>query len=82
MTTVRAGDFEAVTTYGIGLAKRTDFQVFTLQNPSRVVIDIRAAFRTVDRQVFFFNRDNFVDNIDPFFSPRLRPVWPSSRRPA
>ena len=31
MTTVRAGDFEAVTTYGIGLAKRTPFEVSTLQ---------------------------------------------------
>src|SRR3954452_16742398 len=38
MTTVRAGDFEAVTSYGIGLAKRTAFRVFTLRNPSRVVI--------------------------------------------
>jgi hypothetical protein len=32
----------------------------------------------VDRKVFFFNRDNFVDNINPFFSPVLRPVRPSS----
>ena len=30
---VRAGDSEAVTTYGIGLAKRTPFHVFTLQQP-------------------------------------------------
>lgn len=80
MTTVRAGDFEAVTTYGIGLAKKTDFDVFTLDDPSRVVIDIRAAFRTVERKVFFFNRDNFLDNVDPFFTARLRPVRP--RTPA
>jgi hypothetical protein len=78
MTTVRSGDFEAVTTYGIGLAKRTPFTVFTLQNPSRVVLDIRAAFPTVDRKVFFFNRDNFLNNVDPFFSSRLRPVRPNS----
>jgi hypothetical protein len=78
MTTVRAGDFEAVTTYGVGLAKRTPFHVFTLQDPSRVVIDVRAAFATVDRKVYFFNRDNFVNNVDPFFSPRLRPVRPAS----
>jgi hypothetical protein len=74
MTTVRAGDFEGVTTYGIGLAKRTPFQVFTLQNPSRVVIDVRAAFRTVDRKVFFFNLDNYLDNVRPFFSRVMRPV--------
>ena len=78
MTTVRAGDFEAVTTYGVGLAKRTAFTVFTLENPSRVVIDIHAAFRTVARKVFFFNRDNFLDNVEPFFSPRRRPVRPLS----
>ena len=78
MTTVRSGDFEAVTTYGIGLAKRTPFEVVTLQDPSRVVIDIRAAFPTVDRKVFFLNRDNFVDNIDPFFTPVLRPVRPNA----
>jgi hypothetical protein len=78
MTAVRSGDFEAVTTYGIGVAKKTPFQVSTLQSPSRVVIDIRAAFATVDRKVFFFNRDNFVDNVDPFFSSVLRPVRPSS----
>ena len=74
MTTVRSGDFEAVTTYGVGLAKKTAFHVSTLQSPSRVVIDIQAAFPTVQRKVFFFNRDNFVNNVDPFFTARLRPV--------
>ena len=78
MTTVRSGDFEAVTTYGIGLAKETDFSVFTTQNPSRVVIDVKAAFPTVNRKVFFFSRDNFVDNVEPFFTPVLRPVQPNS----
>jgi hypothetical protein len=78
MTTVTAGDFEAVTTYGIGLAKRTDFDVFTLRNPDRVVIDVRAAFRTVNRKVFFFNEDRFVANEEPFFTARTRPVLPSA----
>jgi hypothetical protein len=76
MTTVRAGDFEAVTTYGIGLAKRTAVEVFTLRDPDRVVIDIRAAFRTVNRRVYFFDEKRFVDNQEPFFVPRLRPVRP------
>lgn len=74
MTAVRAGDYEAVTTYGLGLAKRTRFEVFTLRNPSRVVIDVRAAFPTVKRKVYFFHRDRFVANTEPFFVPRLRPV--------
>lgn len=79
MTAVRSGDFESVTTYGIGLAKRTDFEVFTLHNPSRVVVDIRAAFGTVDRGVYFFDEDRFVANDEPFFVPRSRPVRASMR---
>ncbi|HLN78542.1 MAG TPA: hypothetical protein VK204_15965 [Nocardioidaceae bacterium] len=78
MTAVSAGEFEAVTTYGIGLAKRTRFHVSTLRNPDRVVIDIRAAFSTVKRKVFFFNSRRFVANTEPFFTPRMRPVRPSA----
>ena len=36
---VRAGDFEAVVTQGIGLAQRSQFRVVKLTRPSRVVID-------------------------------------------
>ena len=78
MTTVRAGDFEAVTTYGIGLAKRTPFEVTTLEDPSRLVIDVRAGFRTVQRRVFLLDRDRFVDNVEPFFVPVMRPVRPGT----
>ncbi len=35
----RAGDFEAVLTYGIGLAHKSEIRVITLTNPSRVVTD-------------------------------------------
>lgn len=78
ITTVRSGDFEAVTSYGVGLAKRTPFRVTTLRDPSRVVIDVRAGFRTVQRPVWFFNERNYADNVAPFFSPRPRPVRPGS----
>ncbi len=78
MTTVRSGDFESVLSYGIGLAKRTKFDTFTLTGPSRVVVDIRAAFPTVDRKVFFLDQDRFVDNQEPFFVPRSRPVRAST----
>lgn len=78
MTTVRSGDFEAVTTYGIGLAKKTKVQVSTLRNPARVVVDIRAAFRTVDRRVFFVDSGRVAANLDPFVVGRSRPVRPTS----
>jgi hypothetical protein len=74
VTTVQSGDFEAVTTYGIGLAKQATFTVSTLRSPDRVVIDIRAALRTVNRKVYFFDGQRFQDNEEPFFVPRLRPV--------
>lgn len=55
MTAVRAGDFEAVTTYRIGPAKRSrGYTVFTLTDPARVVVDVRAAFPTIQRRVYFF----------------------------
>jgi hypothetical protein len=37
-----AGDFEAVTSYGIGQATKAGFRVFTLTGPNRVVIDVAA----------------------------------------
>jgi hypothetical protein len=76
MTTVRSGDFEAVTTYGIGLARRESFTVSTLTNPDRVVVDVGAAFRTVPRQVWFFDERAFVAAREPYFVPVSRPVLP------
>jgi LPXTG-motif cell wall-anchored protein len=38
-----AGDFEAVTSYGIGQASKLGFRVFTLTGPDRIVIDLAAA---------------------------------------
>ena len=76
MSVVRSGDFEAVLTHGIGLAKRQAFRVFTLQNPPRVVVDVDAAFRTVPRRVWFFDQDRFLANQEPFFVPVWRRVLP------
>lgn len=76
MTAVKAGDFEAVTTYGVGLAKKEPFRVFTLRNPDRVVIDINAAFPTVFKSVWLFNQKRYLANTEPFFTPVVRPVQP------
>jgi hypothetical protein len=35
------GDFEAVVTVGVGLAHREPFRVFTLSNPTRIVVDVK-----------------------------------------
>lgn len=76
MTVVRSGDFEAVTSYGIGLARKESFRVFTLRSPDRLVIDINAAFPTVFKQVWLFNQKRFLANTEPFFTPVARPVPP------
>lgn len=78
MATVRAGDFEAVTTYGVGLARRMPFHVFTLRHPDRVVIDVSTRFRTVTRSAYLFDEKAFVANREPFFRPVARPV-PATR---
>jgi Sporulation and spore germination len=78
MTVKRSGDFEAVTSYGIGLAGKQPFRVFTLTHPYRLVIDIKAAFPTVQKRVYFFNQPRFVANTPPFFTSVLRPVLPGT----
>lgn len=35
-----AGDFEGYLSFGIGVAHRAGFRIFTLQDPARVVIDV------------------------------------------
>lgn len=74
MTVVRAGDFEGVTTYGIGLTRRVPFHVHALGHPSRFVVDVAATFSTVNRKVFFFDSRRFAANTRPFFTPTPRPV--------
>jgi hypothetical protein len=78
MTAVRSGLFEGVTTYGIGLAKRTRVEVLRQPERNRVVVVVRAAFPTVERKVYFLDERRFLANTEPFFVARLRPVRPSA----
>ena len=52
-----AGDFEAVVTMGIGLAKRMPFHVHRLTNPGRIAIDVSTAFPRTTRRVTFMDKD-------------------------
>ena len=38
---VQTGDFEAVLSWAVGVRDRVDFRVFTLNDPARVVVDVR-----------------------------------------
>lgn len=73
---VNSGDFEGVLTFGIGLAQRTNITVFTLTNPSRVVVDIATPFRTVPTNVHFLDLDRFQTGVPPYTGAVSRPVIP------
>lgn len=75
---VRSGDFEAVTTYGIGLASRQPVRVTTMTNPSRVVVDVAAGFRTAPGRVWMLNSTNFAKGREPYFTPVQRPLLAAS----
>jgi hypothetical protein len=36
----KAGDFEGVVSYGLGLSRKTGFRVFRLTGPTRIVVDV------------------------------------------
>ena len=71
-----AGDFEAHLAFGIGLARKTHLTVFTLTNPSRVIIDVATPFRTVPVKAYLFKASAFSSNHQPFVRPVRRPVIP------
>jgi len=76
MSVLQSGDFEGVVTYGIGLAERQPFTTFTLSDPSRLVVDIEAAFPTVTEQVFFIDVGLVEEGETPYVTPVARPVLP------
>lgn len=71
-----AGDFEAVLSFGVGLARREPFHVFTLNNPSRVVIDVSTPYRTVPVRDYFLSQQAFAAGRPPYVRFVRRPVIP------
>ncbi|NUR86059.1 MAG: GerMN domain-containing protein [Nonomuraea sp.] len=56
---VNTGDFEAVLTFGVGLARRVPVHVHTLTSPSRVVVDLATPYRTVPVRDYFLDTHAF-----------------------
>ena len=69
-----AGDFEAVVTYGIGLAQRRRVTTRVLTAPDRFVVDIPTDFKTVRRRVYFQNLPRYVAGTLPDVTPVVRRV--------
>ncbi len=73
---VNAGDFEAVLRFGVGVSRAAPFRVFTLNRPSRVVIDLRTPYRTVTVRDYFLNVNRFKVGHEPYTQAVLRKVIP------
>ena len=70
----QSGDFEAVLSYGVGLVKDQRHRVFTLRNPSRVVLDVRTDYPQARRRVYFQNEPNYVVGRSPYTTATARQV--------
>lgn len=71
-----AGQLELHLGFGVGLARKTHLTVFTLRDPSRVVIDVATPFRTIPVKAYLFKARAFANNHKPFVRPVSRPVIP------
>ncbi len=74
ITSVGAGDFEGTVTFGLGVQKRTSYTVRKLQNPDRVVVDVRAGFPTTTRKVWLADDEAMNSGDEPYFVFRMRQV--------
>jgi hypothetical protein len=70
---VALGDFEAVVSFAIGVMRRTSFEVVTLGDPGRVVVDIGVGFPTRTVRTWFVDRDR-LDGGPPYVVPVTRLV--------
>lgn len=71
---VNAGDFEGHLSFGIGVARKEPVKMFTLTNPSRVVIDVSTPFRTVPVKAYLFKASAFASGHEPYVRAVSRPV--------
>ena len=76
---VKAGDFESVLSFGVGVARAAPVRIFTLTKPSRVVIDVRTPYRTVQVRDYFLDTQRFATGRAPYTHAVYRPViWPAT----
>jgi hypothetical protein len=57
---VRAGDFEAVLSFGVGVARNAPFHLYTLARAGQVVLDVSAPYRTVPVKDYFLDTHRFA----------------------
>jgi hypothetical protein len=73
---VNAGDFESVLSFGVGLAQKAPFQMYAQPRLGRVVLDVKAPFRTIPVRDYFLSSHRFAAGRAPYTEPVYRPVIP------
>ena len=71
---VNAGDFESVLSFGVGLAQKTPFHMYAQPRLGRVVLDVKAPYRTVPVRDYFLNTRRFAAGQAPYTAAVSRPV--------
>jgi hypothetical protein len=71
---VNAGDFESVLSFGAGLAQRAPFHLYAQPRLGRVVLDVKAPYRTVPVRDYFLNTHRFATGQAPYTTAVYRPV--------
>ena len=71
---VNAGDFESVLSFGVGLARNAPFRMYAQPRLGRVVLDVKAPYRTVPVRDYFLNTHRFAAGQAPYTTAVYRPV--------
>ena len=71
---VNSGDFESVLSFGAGLARNAPFHMYAQPRLGRVVLDVRAPYRTVPVRDYFLNTHQFATGKAPYTTAVYRPV--------
>ena len=73
---VKSGDFESVLSFGVGVAQKATFKMYAQPRLGRVVLDIRAPYRTVPVRDYFMNTHRIATGHAPYTEAVYRSVIP------
>jgi hypothetical protein len=73
---VKAGDFESVLSFGVGVAQKAPLHMYAQPKLGRVVLDIKTPYWTVPVKEYFLNPHRFAIGRGPLTEAVYRPVFP------
>jgi len=73
---VKAGDFESVLSFGVGVAQKAPLHIYAQPKLGRVVLNIKTPYWTVPVKDYFLNTHRFAIGRGPLTEAVYRPVFP------